>query len=158
MIISAFAFEIGAIFLLVAMLMYGTMSGFVPRLFQDGKLVVIILCVALLGFAAYKFLPDLYRRAFPEPGGALISQPPPQPVPAPLHRQSRKQPETGWKTTVLDDSIPQGSNPEPEPAAPLEPAREVKADPQPDESPKNGNRVKRAAKSVGRFLHIHPEK
>ncbi|HLH37874.1 MAG TPA: hypothetical protein VKX39_01900 [Bryobacteraceae bacterium] len=40
---TSFSFEIGAIFLLAAMLMYGTVSGFLPRALHAGRTAPIVI-------------------------------------------------------------------------------------------------------------------
>src|SRR6266516_2211895 len=54
------AFGIGAIFLLVALLMFGTMSGFISRIFRAGKPAPVFVGSALLLLAGYRFWPDVY--------------------------------------------------------------------------------------------------
>jgi hypothetical protein len=42
-VMTSFSFEIGAIFLLAAMLMYGTVSGFLPRALHAGRTAPIVI-------------------------------------------------------------------------------------------------------------------
>ena len=56
---STLAYEIGALFLLAALLMYGTVGGFIPRSLSTGSGLPILLGVVVLAFAIYRFGPDL---------------------------------------------------------------------------------------------------
>jgi len=195
---STFAYEIGAVFLLAALLMYGTVSGLIPRAFRAGKPAPIFFGIALLGFAIYRFGPDLYAgwlsigavapsltSSRPTPAEAT---PAPHPVrPAASKANAQRQPNSGWKTIVLNDSVPAPTEPAPPVGKAIEdtdakPAAESptlteRADTTPaaESSALTGQTgrkaagesccnspydsgAKRAIKSIGHFLHIGQRK
>lgn len=121
--ISTPAYEIGGIFLLGALFMYGTLSGLIPRSFRAGRPASIVLGVLLLGYALYRFGPDLsagLRSVAGDPSSATSPRPTPAVVvlrpdkPAPPRTKATRQPAPQWKTTIVDDSVPQASEPAPE--------------------------------------------
>jgi hypothetical protein len=130
--ISTFAYEIGAVFLLAALLMLGTVSGFVPRILRTGA-APIFFGVALLGFVVYRFGPDLYAGwlSIGAVAPSLASSRPalagPVPAPEPTrsaapHAHAAKQPEAHWKTIIIDDSVPAATEPPPPPGRLIEDA------------------------------------
>jgi hypothetical protein len=166
------AYEIGAIFLLVALLMYGTLSGFIPRSFHAGKPAPIILGVLLLGYALYRFGPDLSSgwRSIANPPNSASPHPTPAAAtpatPGPSHAKAMRS--ATHRQTAANDSVPILSGPAPlanpaeapgayqtQPAKPLVAANGA---PAPSGEPTSGSPydsgVKRAIKSVGHFLHI----
>jgi len=114
---STFAYEIGAVFLLAALLMYGTVSGLVPRALKAGKPGPIVLGVALLGFVIYRYGPDLYAGwlSIGSVAPSLTSSRPtpaePTPAPRPVksaasRANTQRQSNSSWKAIVLNDSVP----------------------------------------------------
>ena len=114
---STFAYEIGAVFLLAALLMYGTVSGLIPRTLRAGKPAPIFFGIALLGFAIYRYGPDLYAGWLSigavAPSLTSSRPTPAQPTPAPRPVKSsaskantQRQPNSDWKAIVLNDSVP----------------------------------------------------
>jgi hypothetical protein len=163
---TTFSYEIGGMFLLAALLMFGTLSGVIPSSFQAGKLIPIILGVLVLGFGIVHFGPNLaarWRSTFANARSiASPRQPPAAAVhptaPATSHAKSTKQPAPHWKTIVVGDSFaapiqatPNAAQAPPASASPEVPeqARVTSSDSPPDHG------IKRAVKSVGRFLHIN---
>jgi hypothetical protein len=173
---SAISFEIGAVFLFATLILYASMSGFLSRAFQAGKPAPIILGVFILGLVAYRFRPDLSTawhsltantRDAVTP--ALTPAPTPSPAAASPARPPTKRPPARWKGTVayemdtprasaqqamssaapaaaaLPQSAPDAQN------APLA-VKDQSADMSGDSPYDSG--LKRAAKRVGRFLHI----
>jgi len=166
-------------FLLAALLMYGTLSGFIPPSFQAGKLIPIILGALLLGFGIFHFGPNLSagwrsmfanatRIASPRQSPSVGAVAPHPTVPAPSHAKATKQSAPHWKTIVVDDSVfaatkptlaspnpgpPASASPEvPEEAYAIPAAKPSGAESSADSHHDHG--IKRAVKGVGRFLHI----
>ncbi len=152
------AYQIGAVFLLVALLMYGTVGGFTPQFLRNSRYLPALIIVGLIGFGFYQAWPSLMSWI-----GSLSSSPAPQPTaagptPAPPVRRAApaqlKAPEVHWKTTVIDDTVPKVIDPPstlapesgPDPDSDLEPAK-----------PSEG-KAKHAAKAVGRFFHVIPKR
>ena len=148
---SNISFEVGALLLLAAMLMYGTVTGFVPRMFRRGTAAPMFVAVAVAGFVVYRFGPDISSYAgslLPRPANAaaVVTQPAKQEAP-------RKKPAVqNWRRTDVDAAPPVIVEPDP---APSDPAKG--ADASSDDSPYDSG-IKRAAKHVGRFLHIGKKK
>jgi|GEM_PF-1865716 len=173
--LTTFSYEIGAVFLLAALLMYGTRSGFILPSFQVGKLTSIILGVLMLVFGIYHLGPDLSAAWSSMFASATNSASPPQTPaieaaprpskPAASHAKAADQLAPHWKTVVVDDAVPapteaaQSSANASSPASPAsEQADTTRSEKPPssessDESP-HDRRIKRAVKRVGRFLHI----
>jgi hypothetical protein len=175
--ISTLAYEIGAVFLLAALLMYGTANGFVPRSLRVGKTFPILLAAGALAFAIYRLGPDLYAGWLSAvamapsltPSRTTTAAPMPATAPAkstaPPPRAS-KQPAANSKTLVIVESVPATGDPAAPPSG--TPAQDAAAkttaatDSKPaakssDSSPYDSG-VKRAVKSVGRFLHVGRKK
>lgn len=176
--ISTLAYEIGAVFLLAALLMYGTANGFVPRFLRVGKTFPVLLAAGTLAFAVYRFGPDVYADWLSTAAVAprlTPSQPTPAaPASAPPPRKSgahqaraTQQPEANSKTLVIVESVPAAADPAATPAEkPAENAANTKtaaatdtkaAAKSSDSSPYDSG-VTHAIKSVGRFLHIGHKK
>jgi len=174
--ISTLAYEIGAVFLLAALLMYGTANGFVPRGLRVGKTFPMLLAAGTLLFAIYRFAPDLYEAwtsASAVAPGVTTAQPAPAgrtPASAPAksgapQASGTKQPRANWKTMVIE-SVP-AADPAASPGG--KPAEGVAGDkataaagPHPaakssDSSPYDSGAT-RAIKSIGRFLHVGHKK
>lgn len=174
---SLLAYQIGGIFLLCAMLMWGTMGGFMPRALRVGKPASLFILCALLAFALYRFGPDMLAMLpsatslAPDvtpsrPAGAQTAVPPPQrriSSPSP-----QREPAAKWKAPVISPSEPVAvSSPPAQTVAPerAEPAPAVIPPSQPepqkwdssDSSPYD-SKTKRAIKAAGRFLHITKRK
>ncbi|MBZ5677123.1 MAG: hypothetical protein LAP61_23000 [Acidobacteriia bacterium] len=118
-------YEIGAVFLLAALLMYGTRSGFSLPGLQAGKLIPIVLGVMVLVFGVHHLGPELAAgwrsmlmsptsRESPRPAQVIEPVAPPHTsvvdtVPAPPSRSPAKatrQSTPQWKTVVVDESLP----------------------------------------------------
>lgn len=104
--------------------MYGTVSGLIPRALRVGKPAPIVLGVALLGFAIYRYGPDLYAGwlSIGAVGPSLTSSRPtpaePTPAPRPVKSAASKastqrQPNSSWKAIVLNNSVPAMAEPAP---------------------------------------------
>jgi hypothetical protein len=151
------AYEVGGVFLLAGLFIFGTMvKGFVPDAFRDGKPLGILCLLAIFGFAVYRWLPELEAgwssltgsttataAAPPATGKSIATKAPvrlhavaPAPQPKIIIVEAAASAET---TTAIAPE-----------AAPVE----IESPDVPAESPKQGNRVKRAVKSVGHFLHL----
>jgi hypothetical protein len=169
--ISTLAYEIGAVFLLAALLMYGTANGLVPRSLRVGKTLPIVLAAGTLAFAIYRFGPDLYedwRSASAVAPGATAARLAPGRTPAsgptkpgaPPARAT-KQANTNWKTIIIE-SVPAAADPVATPIGkPAENAARTNATAtgaQPaskaSESSPYDSGATRAIKSVGHFLHL----
>jgi hypothetical protein len=175
--ISTLAYEIGAVFLFAALLMYGTANGLVPRSLRVGKTFPILLGAAALGFAIYRLGPELYDGWLQATAGApnltssrtTTAAPTPAPHPAKSgapQASPSKQSETHWKTIVIE-SVPAAANPVATPGGkPAENPPGSKATAaagaqtaanSSDSSPYDSGAT-RAIKSVGRFLHLGRKK
>src|SRR5579885_1050034 len=76
---TSISFEVGAVFLLAAMLLYGSLSGFLPRALHAGKAAPIGIGCCLLAYALYRTvpeLPNLWRDADSRPAPPISSPPP----------------------------------------------------------------------------------
>lgn len=162
------AYQIGGLFLLAAMLMFGSAHGLIPRSLRNAG-VPICVGVALLGFLIWHFWPDLYARVRSIRALApsfTTSQPAPaaaRPAARPTrsaapHPRAAKQPEAKWKTIIVDDSVPAATEPVPTP--PATPAQSTDTTPSAESSSgaPHDNGTKRAIKSIGHFLHIGPKR
>jgi hypothetical protein len=145
------AYEIGGVFLLMALFMYGTsVSGFFPKVFGHGKTVAIVIAVVALAVLAIRYGPQAFEQA----RSAWIGEPeaaPAVPSPAPVapkrrvaHAAKAVTPIPMPQSSVVEDEPPRIIT---EPAHPNAPA---------DANPYD-SRLKHAAKSVGRFLHVVPK-
>jgi hypothetical protein len=176
--LTTFSYEIGAVFLLAALLMYATKSGFIAPSFPAGKVVPISLGLLLLGFGIYHFGPDLSagwrsmfanatRMASPGQAPAVGARVPHPAVPAASHAKTAKQWAPHWKTIVVEDSVLPPTKPTPASANPVPASTSTEvpeqAYPIPSAKPSGaestgGSRhdhgIKRAVKGVGRFLHV----
>jgi|SRR5579875_140518 hypothetical protein len=161
---TSISFEVGAVFLLAAMLLYGSLSGFLPRALHAGKAAPIGIGCCLLAYALYRTvpeLPNLWRDADSRPAPQISSPGPAIPPAAGPKRGRAAAPTTprqqSWKTTTVGDSIPP-PQPAAEPAdpsadpSPVPPAPSSSEPASPDDPYDSG--IKRGIKRVGRFLHI----
>jgi hypothetical protein len=162
------AYQIGGVFLLAAMLMFGSAHGLIPRGLTNAG-VPICVGAALLGFLIWHFWPELYAnaRSIGTLAPSLTTSRPAPAAPAPAARPKRspaphptvaKQPEVKWKTTIVDDSVPAAAEPVSTPIG--SPAESVDTTPAAESSgsaPHDGG-AKRAIKSIGHFLHIGRKK
>jgi hypothetical protein len=170
------AYQIGAVFFLVVLFMAGTMtrSLFPAGLFKNIKLTVFVVVALLVGFLVYRDLPDLssyFNFDFNnKPAGtAQAAVPEPAPVaPAVAVRHSSAprpavkmgevriiqpadpEPELAVQPTAVVAPPPPVSQPSVIAETRVAPAKELVA-------PESGNRVKKAMKSVGHFLHLGHE-
>jgi hypothetical protein len=166
---STLAFEIGAVFLFAAMLMFGSAHGFIPRSMRSVGAPILV-GVVLVGFLMWRFGPDLYANmrstaapwfasesATSEASPAKTSETGNASARAPVKSaapkaHAAKQAYPAANKVVIRDVV---TAPEVHPA--VEPAQ-LAAAPAPvadasDTSPYDSG-VKRAVKSVGHFLHI----
>lgn len=178
---NSIAFELGAVFLLAGMLMFGSAHGFIPRSLRNIGAPILV-GVALVGFLIWRFGPDLYAAARsnaapwfatsesatsapaqaeaapagPAPSGKAPAARPVKPVTpdakAIVIREVVSPPETA-PPAVTEKPIAE------EPVA-EEPIADAAQKPAPESSASSpyDSGVKRAVKSVGRFLHIGGKK
>jgi hypothetical protein len=159
MIFSNIALDVGGVFLLMAGLMYLSLSGRLGNMFRDRAPKPLFAIALVLGFAIYHWGPMLYGRfslpELPAPQPRAATPVPPaadpeaakQPAralpPAPLRAPER------WQTVIVQEVppvqvfVPPATEPTPAPTA-LAPAG-----PDPYES-----KAKRGVKAVSRFLHL----
>jgi hypothetical protein len=148
------AYQIGGVFLLMALFMYGTsVSGFFPKLTGHGKTVALVIAMVALAVMAIHYAPPALEQAHawmerPEakpaasaPAAAIAAKPkltrPPKAAAAPPK-----------KIIIPPDDSPQIERVIVEPAP---------ADTHADTNPYD-SKLKHAAKSVGRFLQVAPRK
>jgi hypothetical protein len=184
---NSIAYEMGAVFLLAAMLMFGSAHGFIPRSLRNAG-APIVAGVLLVGFLIWRFGPDLWENARsngspwfassqPAPAAPASSQPASsQPAPAgkaPAPRPA-KSVAPGVTGIVIREVVPAPTELSPaEPAPPVivagpiadkpvaeKPIGVADAKPAPESSGSSpyDSGVKRAVESVGRFLHIGGKK
>jgi hypothetical protein len=179
---NSIAYEMGAVFLLAAMLMFGSAHGFIPRSLRNAGAPIVV-GVLLVGFLTWRFGPDLWENARsnaspwfatsqpapaePSPSQPASSQPAPAgKAPAPRPAKSVAPSVTG---IVIREVVPSPIELSPtEPAPPVivagpitdKPIEVADAKPAPESSGSSpyDSGVKRAVKSVGRFLHIGGKK
>jgi hypothetical protein len=150
------AYQIGGVFLLMALFMYGTsVSGFFPKVRGHGKTVAIVIAVVAIVALAIHYAPDWIEQA----RAALISKPEPAPAPVSPQKSAAKARPHPVKTAVKP-AVPAPEArmmvvPEdlPQPVAEAPVQTEAPADTDAYDS-----RMKHAAKSVGRFLHVIPKR
>jgi len=183
---NTLAYQIGAVFFLAVLFMTGTLTrGLFPAsIFRSVKLAIFVVAALLVGFVAYRKLPDI--------SGALdftssgTTQTPAQGAPAPgVAAKQINAPRPTIKTrevpTIHQAAPPPDaaaesqdtSSPAPDPprSAVSQPQRDAISPPssvgagsasaeswRATPAQESGNRVKRAVKSVGHFLHIGHEK
>lgn len=165
---TTLAFGIGAIFMLAGLLMLGTKTELLPRMFQAGKAGPLILGALLMVFAICRYgwemwdqLEIVWASVAGADSGGMTARP--QAEAAPLAKQSSPRhpsPQLRARVTNAGPAAPvSGSEEAPMEvitvAAPVEPAG-------PDAAPGSNasaddaydSGLKRAVKHVGRFLHI----
>lgn len=179
------AYQIGAVFLLAALFMAGTLTRglFRTHIFDNVKVTLFVVAAVLIGFAVYRGLPDISRlfnsaAESPSPGPAALAPGVPikrNDTPLP---QAIKTRETQAQTThqalpvqgvasppnvVLHLAVdpPSSTAITPQPEASSQPGSATAtfapaSMPEP-RTQESGNRVKRVIKSVGHFLHIGHE-
>jgi hypothetical protein len=161
------AYQIGGLFLLAAMLIFGSAHGLIPRGLRNAGAPICV-GVALLGFLIWHFWPDLYAsaRSIGALAPSLTTSRPAPAVPAsaalpkrsPAHASPAKQPETKWKTIIVNDSVPVATESVSTPiAGPAESASTTPAAESSGSASHDGS-AKRAMKSIGHFLHIGRKK
>jgi hypothetical protein len=148
------AYQIGGVFLLMALFMYGTsVSGFFPKLAGHGRTAALVISAIALAVVAIRYAPQALEQAqawmgtpeakpaAPAPAAAIAAKPKapraPKAVAAPTE-----------KIIIPPDDSPQIERVIVEPAP---------ADKHTDTNPYD-SKLKRAAKSVGRILHLAPRK
>jgi len=148
------SFEIGGLFLLAAILMWGTMSGFLPRFRLNGKALLLVAgAVGLI--AAYQFWPEIAMQAAgivstPSSTSPLHSTAPAATsAPHPASIQTGRSP----KTTVLREVTPQAEQ-SPTPGAGDDPPPPVTFDPDRDLPHRQEGKFKHGIKAIGRALHV----
>jgi hypothetical protein len=162
------AYQIGGVFLLAALLMFGSAHGLIPRSLRDAGVPACV-GVALLGFLIWRFGPDLYAnvRAIGALAPSLTTsrRAPAAPTPAVRPKRSAaphpsvaKQPEVKWKTIIVDDSVPAATEPVPAPIGSPAESADLTPSAESSGSAAHDGRAKRALKSVGHFLHIGRKK
>jgi len=169
---TTIAYEIAAVFLLAALLMmYGRVSALLPRSLRGA--IPILFVVALLGFAIYGFWPDLYAALWSAAGDGLspaAARPASTPGPkgsksSPPNAKAEKPSTPHWKTTVVDDSVPQSTRSGPAsvrtvedadglPGAPAASGPEEKSSTADSGGSPSGGKAKRTIQSIGHLLHI----
>ena len=153
-------YQIGGVFLLMALFMYGTsVSGFFPKLSGHGKTVGIVMAVVALAALAVHYAPEWMeqaRTAWMETPGA----PEAKSAPAPAAKPSPKPRARSVKAEV---AVPAEA---PVPEAKMMVVPQDLPQPKPvSETAVGGagnrdaydSKLKHAAKSVGRFLHVVPK-
>lgn len=153
-----FSYQIAGIFLLAALLMYGTIGGFAPRLLRDSRTLLMVAGAILVVFGLWKLSPqlsfDFLKSDSPVP--AVSAPRPAATVPTP--RRLAPKPESHRARVVVIQEVPRDPLPRPtdEPAessGAIDVQRQERSGPDPYESG-----VKRGAKAVGRFLHVIPRR
>jgi hypothetical protein len=172
---TSIAFEMGAVFLLAGMLMFGSAHGLIPRSVRNIGAPILV-CIALFGFLMWRFGADLMANAranaAPWFATSASSQPAPaQPAPAsPSHAAKVAPPAV--KGIVIREVVSAPAEPGPAAVQPVAakaipdmptpkiPIEEADAKPAPQSSGNSpyDSGVKRAVTSVGHFLHIGGKK
>lgn len=147
------AYEIGAIFFLVVLVMAGTMTkGLLPRASAKSlKTIVVVLAILFGGFFAYHSLPPLSTIFdFSSPSAVEAPLPPPKAASPPL---PAIKPARAPRAGVRIQEVPLLNEPAQPQAQPVEIVT-------PPEAPaeKQDKGVKRAVKSLGKFLHLSHDK
>jgi hypothetical protein len=158
---SQLAYEIGAVFLLAALLMFGSMPG-LSRRFKLGGGTTVALGVALVAFGLYHYWDQILALAAPSDSAGRVSAPtasastsaPAKGTPA-KHRSTRA-PEPIEKTIVVEE-VPAERTIVPALVQDKTPAAEkpeTQSAPHPCEKSPYENKARRALKSVGCGRHI----
>jgi hypothetical protein len=156
---SQLAYEIGAVFLLAALLMFGSVRGFSGR-FRLGGGTMVALGVALVAFGVYHYWDQILAFAAPDDSAAHVSAPAsaPQANSAPAKHRSNRAPESGpigkiapesgpIERIIVIEEVPSGRV--------MVPAAADKVEaPDPCEKSPYESKARRALKSVGCGLHI----
>jgi hypothetical protein len=152
------AYQIGGVFLLMALFMYGTsVSGFFPKFRGHGKTAAIVIAVVAMVAFAIHYAPDWMEQARAAYAGKPEQVPAP---PSPRKTAAKARPHA--IRTAIKPAVPIPA-PEskmivvppdlPQPAADAPVQAEA-----PPNSDAYDSRMKHAAKSVGRFLHVIPKR
>jgi hypothetical protein len=149
------AYQIGGVFLLMALFMYGTsVSGFFPKLSGHGKTVALVIALVALVVLGMRYWPQMVEQA----RTAWIGAPEAKPVAATPAAVTAAKPKASRapKTAVVS---------QPKIVIPLDDSPQIErviVEPAPADGPTGTNpydsKLKHAAKSVGRFLHVVPRK
>jgi hypothetical protein len=175
---NSIAFELGAVFLLAGMLMFGSAHGFIPRSLRNIGAPILI-GVALVGFLIWRFGPDLYATARSNAApwfatSEFATSEPVQAEEAPATHPAKPVTPDAKAIVIREVVSPAEAAPPPargvteksaekpiaqEPIA-AKPVDEAAQKPTPESSANSpyDSGVKRAVKSVGRFLHIGGKK
>jgi hypothetical protein len=167
---SQLAYEIGAVFLLAALLMFGTAQGFTGR-FRLGSGAMVVLAVATAAFGVYHYWDQILALVAPTDAAAHVSAPvtpastsPPAESAAAKHHSIRT-PESAptEKIIVVEEvlgervNIPPASNvphSKVEDRTPEADKPEAQSAPDPCEKSPYEGKARRALKSMGCGLHI----
>jgi hypothetical protein len=159
---SQLAYEIGAVFLLAALLMFGSVQGFMGR-FRLGGGAMVALGAAVVVFGLYHYWDQILALAAPTDSAAHVSAPAaPASAPAPVKRTparrgSTRAPEPTEKIIVVEEvpaeRIIVPAAPEKSPTA-EKPEIETRSVPDPCEKSPYESKARRAMKSMGCGLHI----
>jgi hypothetical protein len=145
------AYQIGAVFLLAALFIAGTMTrGLLPRASVKTLQTTLVLAALLAaGYAVHREMPSLAGffdrprgETNPVPGQAELKQ-------AGSVAAAKKTGEPRRPTLVREAEVIHEADPAPEAQGPL-----IQIDERPEPATKPAKGVKKAAQSVGRFLHI----
>jgi hypothetical protein len=167
----------GAVFLLAAMLMFGSAHGLIPRSLRNAGAPILV-GVALVGFLIWRFGPDLYTAARSNAAPWFATAEPAPVGPAPSGKAPAARAAKSAAPSVKGIVIREVVSAPTEPARPAEaliaakpiaekpiaekPIEVADAKPAAPESSSGSSPydsgVKRAVKSVGHFLHIGGEK
>jgi hypothetical protein len=159
---SQLAYEIGAVFLLAALLMFGSMQGLSGR-FKLGGGTMVALGLALVAFGLYHYWDQILALAAPSDSAARVSAPaasastsaPAKGAPA-KHRPTRT-PEPIEKTIVVEEVPTERAVAPPSKTEDKTPAAEkpeMQYAPDPCEKSPYESKARRAWKSMGCGLHI----
>ena len=159
---STLAYEIGAVFLLAALLMFGSVEGFVSKSFRFGPSTMVFLGVAVLGWGVYRYGWDLIRSWTPAGAATHLesSGPSAQHVELPPRPIVRRQPASRVAASdpveILSPAAPLAA-PSSAAPAPIPESADVPSPADNGPDPYESG-LKRGAKRVGRFMHIIPKK
>jgi hypothetical protein len=148
--------------------MFGSAHGLIPRSVRNIGAPILI-GVALVGFLIWRFGPDLYSNMrsnaapwFATSAPASNGQSPARPAPAAAPAPHQSKPAAPAVQGIVIREVVSAPAPEPAPtvivAVPVEDAASKPAEQSSSDGSAYDSGVKRAAKSVGRLLHIGGKK
>lgn len=157
------AYQIGGVFLLAAMLMFGSAHGLIPRSLTNAGAPTCV-GVALLGFLIWHFWPNLHVNAFSIgtlAPGVVTSRPAQATASAARGKRSAaphpsvaKQPEVKWKTIIVGDSVAAAAEPVSTPLGRSAESADATPAAESSGSAYHDGGAKRVIKSIGHFLHV----